>query len=886
MTLRGLFRKIHEVKLVSAVILGGLVFAAWTTLPRVLPGDSAFSRDMVDLGEGMRHAVESPSRPGVSQRMPIDPLVESFLEIHCGREGAARGVLLIAGLSALLTAGLGSLLGPAWFGLLCAAVSGGLWRDFFPPHHDYFTFWMIHTDFTLLAAAVMVWRCKNPTLGRSCALAFALGMALWTRSTLAFFPPLLALYEFASRPAGGPRRPLVLAVIALGPYFLLLPWVKLTWALHGTFVPFEYRTADKIIIPAALGLVAAPGRDWSSLLPPAVALSQSSFLAWALGEVWAHPGRYLLGVLGRVYYLISGNAPLFLLAGLSIWVSRKREEIRQLGLFAAYFIGIISLMAAARTYLLPLWPVLVVLACSLLLPLAAKLSPSLPDEDAPKALLSPIFVAALVCWLAACMAAARYASAAKNTPPSGMQAVEHALKGHPGDPWLLWQHGRARLAEGDPSGAAAELSAASARLPWAEIALERDLALALSGRPHGLLNAFAPEGGKFEEAKWRVFRAVALLRAGRSPEAKTNLFAANNSWLPAWGWPLVAWDFDPGISESLDSDKAERFVNQLVLPTVRILPVEDHRRFLASVAEVFPMPHRWWLKEAERELQSGRRGHARNFLNLAPVAPLEASVRLETARLHRRLGQFRESLDILESVPPHPEGRKNLESEFESLAAIAMELEKLSKGELRERLAVIEKLSSRNPGRPEFLHCRVRLHQALGEHRKALGLLRSAAGKDGGDAEELMGLASAALSAGERPGALAALGRARAKARSRTDLRRLAHLYDEAGEAREALRLFEFLVQGHDNDAVLRKDLAVCAYRAGNLRLAARNLEAALKLDPGLQEASLSLGAVYVAQGRRAEALRVYEAALAAAPGDPAPLRELIEKALKDVRGD
>ncbi|MBI5240263.1 MAG: tetratricopeptide repeat protein [Elusimicrobia bacterium] len=92
---------------------------------------------------------------------------------------------------------------------------------------------------------------------------------------------------------------------------------------------------------------------------------------------------------------------------------------------------------------------------------------------------------------------------------------------------------------------------------------------------------------------------------------------------------------------------------------------------------------------------------------------------------------------------------------------------------------------------------------------------------------------------------------------------RRALAYQRAGDHRRALALLDGLLRERPAQARWLSDRGVIKSILGRREDAARDLEAALRLDPGLLPAAMSLGALYAASGRKADAARLYERALA-----------------------
>jgi tetratricopeptide (TPR) repeat protein len=161
-------------------------------------------------------------------------------------------------------------------------------------------------------------------------------------------------------------------------------------------------------------------------------------------------------------------------------------------------------------------------------------------------------------------------------------------------------------------------------------------------------------------------------------------------------------------------------------------------------------------------------------------------------------------------------------------------------------------------------------------YRRALGLPEaSRPGSAGGeplrpgDLDAAVGLAEIALRAGDRKTALSLLSRAETlraasgPAPAEASMHRLGLLLGELGSSRACVAVMGALVARQPKVAAYSADKGICEYRAGEADAAVKDLERAIELDAGFLPAYLSLGAIYAGQGRRPEALGVYDRALA-----------------------
>ncbi|MBI5630851.1 MAG: hypothetical protein HY921_08210 [Elusimicrobia bacterium] len=156
-------------------------------------------------------------------------------------------------------------------------------------------------------------------------------------------------------------------------------------------------------------------------------------------------------------------------------------------------------------------------------------------------------------------------------------------------------------------------------------------------------------------------------------------------------------------------------------------------------------------------------------------------------------------------------------------------LDQILDGKPRDlRLALLKLLAEARPQSPAFALEAARMEISLGRVDEALKILDAV-----GDCA----------------------GRAKA-------LHESSFLYLGAGLPGRALEVLRRLTRDYPREAVFLKDRGICEYGLGLKAQGAASLEAALRMDPGMEEAALSLGAVYTAQKHYHDALRVYDRSL------------------------
>jgi len=104
---------------------------------------------------------------------------------------------------------------------------------------------------------------------------------------------------------------------------------------------------------------------------------------------------------------------------------------------------------------------------------------------------------------------------------------------------------------------------------------------------------------------------------------------------------------------------------------------------------------------------------------------------------------------------------------------------------------------------------------------------------------------------------------------------RLARMLRLAGENQQALAFLEGFREREKRTPEFLIELGKCYLAADRLNLAAHSLSEAIQAAPESWEAHSTLGVVHDYQGRHADALKAYEAALKVSPNNPAVLNNL-----------
>lgn len=310
----------------------------------------------------------------------------------------------------------------------------------------------------LLALVLARWA-ERPGMAWALAVAAVLGASLTLRSTLAFLPPLLAVWAFSRG-----RGPAALLVGAL-PYAALLPRVAAHLLARDGFVLFEAGQAGNNIVAGVLGHVGTFEGDLSAFgagLPNPLNFSET--MSWAFRETLAHPRRALDAMVLRLAYIVRLNPALWVAAAYGFFAARRRPTARAWGFLAVYLVGVHLPMAVQDSYFAPLWPVLALLAVSPLVRPAYRLW-RLPESAArgAAAALGAAALAAAVLGAGVSMGwALRYGVRARAMPPDSADALARALAENPDDVVLRLWRGERGLAAGRLSEARADFAVATA----------------------------------------------------------------------------------------------------------------------------------------------------------------------------------------------------------------------------------------------------------------------------------------------------------------------------------------------------------------------------------------------------------------------------------------
>ena len=378
-----------------------------------------FTTEFHSAGENLLYGIRTPE---TSLCMPFTSLLISLFRYHtsAGTETLAAGLNL---LTYLLFFAIGMAGGGVFRGLLYSMAAALL--NLTVRVHDVEQ--LVYAPMILLYAAVELRRAAKTAAGMALA-GLALGLTLITRSPLFLFPPLFLLWDTLEHPAAGAagwkRRMMFLACS----YIALIPWLRLTHSLSGTFQLFEGARLECNLIVATQGAVFAPAasecRTFAGIAP------DKNIYFWAVNTILHSPAPYLISVFRRLWQIFLMFPALFLLAGLALPL-RKKED-RFMALLAGYFLAAHSLLAIEGRYLYPLRYLLLLLGLSGTWGKFIGRWTAAKKENISGILIYGLFGSALAFGVFVELLVLKFSS----SPENPIESVGAALKRWPGNPWL------------------------------------------------------------------------------------------------------------------------------------------------------------------------------------------------------------------------------------------------------------------------------------------------------------------------------------------------------------------------------------------------------------------------------------------------------------------
>lgn len=909
----------------KALVLVAAALFAWALAdvsPSLYRPGERIDTDIFHSGEMLLHGIKYRAVTE-NYHLPLSSITAALLIRHSPPGADAAWRALSAAIAFLLLLALGCELGAPWYGLAGAALL--LFVSRFPLTVQLRERWHGHWGylqafFTLLvlaAAGLAVRHRREPTTARAWAVALALGATLLYRSTLVFFPPLLALLYWASlrrTPTRADWRSL--AILGLAPYAFLLPWAAMNWTVHHRLILLEDGEANPIIIGGVLGVVE---KEWAR--PPAdLGLSSAGtgeVLVWAVRKVLSHPADYLLGYLRRLGFILLLNPLLFVFASLSFYFNRRKKEFQVLGLLCAYYVLIHGFMSFLREYFDPLWPLLAAASAAGLAPFLKTNDTSERARKASAAVLAGALAAAMALCLFVTGTITAYAYGMTHGGAAAEQRrLDAAIVRHPDESKLYYERAMRLLEAGDLAAALPDLRTASRLSPESPLVekmmIWADLHQGDTGRFvrwNGLGDPALTVYGLMTLGKTRAanLRLAEMLSAPSRPQRIALAPFVRSMCERVRDYPLLRPAcLDDALSraesEVADRDAALRFL----AAAERLDPRPDDRRRmirlyrgfaefgraqaqLAAMIKASPPSAALWIERAELAARTGEARATLRFLDEARKLKPNAGEQGLIAELAKNTNAL-----AARKLAPDPAGPDRAAAQKIEQAAYIQESRSRDLSLTRaaaavqagDRATALTLLAEARALHPDAASRRriASLYAELKDFPPARALLDELIVGAPGDPALRVDRAALAAASGDRASALAFLTDARKLRPGPDDLRRMAYLHQELKDYVPGLSLFDALIKEQPKDAALRADRGLCRYLNGQAHDALADLQAAIDLDPGLWPASATLGAIYDAQSRHDQALDVYEAALHQKNGRPAELGKLLSNSRDQAR--
>ena len=724
----------------------------WTLRPALVlqhnePGNYA------NEGEALIHDIPLH---GNTFRLSLANIAAGLIFYHSGLSTQAWARLFYAAQGALVFFSGSLLMEALWPAAAAAARFFSLGPSSIGPQYPQSLFSIL----ILIAAGLLILRARDPSLRRTVLAALSLGATFLFRSTLVFFPPILALFEALTAPRASPRaKRKELLILGLLPYLFLLPTLKLNWTVHHRLIPFENGASSFNMVTGALGLTGTADGIAGSLIddPSVDPQSTGAVFGWALAQIRRHPSRYFGAVGRRLAYVIGFNPLLWLLAFLSLWIYRDQKAIATLGLLSLYFLFVHCLMSIQDDYFIPLWPLLCVLAAAPVLLLGTRpAGRSLVQSRISEGIVMGglVLVAALCVYTSVktfffqkdgCSDDACYET-----------ALNAALAAHPEDSWLLSQRGGWELRRSKIPEALQDFSRVLRLEPGNRlVALQRDGIRASQGDAAALEAwELPPAAGErrreFPQATTftvYVLKTLVLLRQGRVKDAREMIEGASR-WQALGLTHLLHAnsEYEKAILARLRASDT-RFADDC-LEASYYWPAKDRLALLDLVAKAQGPDLPLRLRQAELAIQSGDRTSALAFLRRAEgLQPASAGLSRIADDYLRLQDPGRARAALLKIAPRDP-------GIWLQLARVAV-----AEGKRSEAAEALARVGL--PGSPALeRHQAALLYQELKDYRSALRILRGFAAENPARADVLADLGVCEFLAGEEEQATADLTRA------------------------------------------------------------------------------------------------------------------------------
>jgi 4-amino-4-deoxy-L-arabinose transferase-like glycosyltransferase len=306
---------------------------------------------------------------------PVYPLfLAAVYGVFGPSEGAARTALAVVDAA---TVGLVFLLAGRLFGRR-TAVLAALGAAFLPyPIVQILyggsdtLFLFLHTAF--LATFVDAW--STGRRGTFAAAGALLGVATLCRAVPLLLPVLLVALILAAGRVPMRERAVRAALLAVCFAALVSPWILRNYLVFDRFVPVQTLGGLHLFLATYDGDEIPRPRPRARAQSPSDVDSDRQLQARAIERIRQDPGRYLQNVAARIVgmwskthsgryegWLLAANSVLLAMAAAGVAMARRRWQLLPLLAVFAYYVGLHSVLLAIFRYLLPVMPILLVLA--------------------------------------------------------------------------------------------------------------------------------------------------------------------------------------------------------------------------------------------------------------------------------------------------------------------------------------------------------------------------------------------------------------------------------------------------------------------------------------------------------------------------------------------
>ncbi|MFA5140076.1 MAG: hypothetical protein WC728_12665 [Elusimicrobiota bacterium] len=479
---------------------------------------------------------------------------------------------------------------------------------------------------------------------------------------------------------------------------------------------------------------------------------------------------------------------------------------------------------------------------------------------------------------------------------AGALARRLSEKGLEGAPFRVWMElAAAAQAAGDPEAALKALERAGSAGPRGEEVLELARALVGLKMPDRTRDALRR---LWEQGPARASRRVRIRLAELAEECGEVQAAARILAVPA-AFRYEAWDLLRGMTASLPGLGHGSSLGSARGLTMRFLIAADaldvsglDRRSAARLYLDLGAPERAyeilsapagfeemptasdWMALGEAAVRCGARDVALKALARAEDAGPGPGLMMELARAYLGLGETVRAKAVVCGLAEGDEGLSALD--WIDVAHLAK-----GAGEVSCARRALERAESAGP-EGSGVGKLARAYAEAGLAARALAMSRKAFSGGPLPAWAWLDAAYAARAGGDRALSLKALERARKAGCSRKDREESALQYQALGEHGKALELLDGLIRDEPGSGRLRSDRGVVKALLGRRDEAIADLREAVRLEPDLLEAYVSLGGLLAASGRSEQAREVYRLGMKRCGGSAAgeDMRRVIEREL------